>query len=100
MYFLVFIEETAKLQLSMATRKHKKCILIAGYCRIESDDINIVEGIISMIFEYQKLAAWSGQYKGSQINLTDDDTKAIAIGPDEGHSVRADFAIARGDIVE
>ena len=65
---------------------------------MESQDMNIIDGIISIIFEYLKCATWSKTFKGSQIVLSDDDTKAICV-VDRGHSVRADFAINRGEIV-
>ena len=45
--------------------------LIYGYCRIESNDMNIVDGIISIIFEYQRHAQWSKRYYGPCSATTD-----------------------------
>ena len=95
----------------MAHTKDKSHKLIAGYCRIESNDMNIIDGIISIIFEYQRFAQWSSKHKGDMVILSEDDTKAtcgewmdddIDYGPDEiedfAHSVRADFHIERGKV--
>ena len=79
-------------------KQDKYYILISGYCRIESRDMNIIDGIIMIIFEYHKFAKWSNVYKGSGIKLFDDDTKAECIEEDI-HSVRADFAIKKGEII-
>ena len=72
--------------------------LISGYCRIESNDMNIIDGIILIIFEYCKVAKWSNVYKGSYIKLLDDDTKAKCV-EDAGHSVRADLFVTKGKII-
>ena len=86
----------------------RKYELISGYCRIESNDMNIIDDIISIIFEYQKHATWSKDHKGDIIELSEDDSKATCIGSREtgllpsqyeGNSVRADFGIDRGDII-
>ena len=76
--------------------------MIAGYCRIESNDMNIIDGIISIIFEYHKCAKWSIEYKGTALELSEDDAKVTCIKEEmdmTGNSVRADFCINRGDIV-
>ena len=74
--------------------------LIEGYCRIESNNMNIIEGIISIIFEYHRIATWSNKFKGSSIELTESDSKAMCTGSNgESHSVRADFSIERGQII-
>ena len=93
----------------MATQKDKALKLIAGYCRKESGNMNIVDGIISIIFEYQQRAQWSKQYKGKIIELSEDESKASCVGVRkagmnneceyEGNSVRCDFGIRKGDIV-
>ena len=90
--------------MSASSKKYdeKNYKLTAGYCRIESGDMNIIDGIISIIFEYQKLATWSNIHKGGMIKLSEDDTKATCVDDDYqsvGHSVRADFCIARGQMV-
>ena len=73
--------------------------LIYGYCRIESNNMNIIDGIIYIIFEYHKIATWSNKFKGKSIELTEDNTKAMCIDElEEGVSVRADFNINRGEI--
>ena len=86
--------------MSLANRRFK---LIRGYCRIESSDmIYIIDDIISIIFEYQKLAKWSKKHKGKYIDLSEDDTKAICTKPDwtePSHSVCADFYINRGQSI-
>lgn len=82
----------------MTAKGEKKLKLIAGYCRLESNDMNIVEGIISIIFEYHKSAKWSKQFKGSNIALSEDDSKAMCF-KGSGHSVRADFHIQRGQVI-
>ena len=83
----------------MAEKMDKQHLLISGYCRLKSNDMNIIDGIILIIFEYQKkYARWSNEYKGDKIGLSEDDTKATCV-EDDGHSVRADFAINRGENV-
>ena len=80
----------------------QKELLIAGYCRIESNDMNIINGIILIIFEYHKCAKWSNENKGMALELSEDDAKVTCIKEDidtTGNSVRADFAINRGDMV-
>ena len=85
----------------MAQKASKKLLtLIHGYCRIESNDMNIIDAIINIIFEYHKIATWSKKFKGQSIALIEDDSKAICSHEHmEGHSVRADFCIERGQIV-
>ena len=64
--------------------------------------MNIIKGIILIIFEYQKQAKWSNIYKGTKLKLLDDDSKVICIEEDYAtpqHSVRANFCIDRGQIV-
>ena len=93
--------------MSTDRKQDKNFLLISGYCRTESDDMNIIDGIISIIFEYQQSAKWSNIDKGEYIRLTDDDSKAICDDGDEdsffavgyGHSVRADFCIKRGETI-
>ena len=83
-------------------RKDTNYILVAGYCRTESNDMNIIDAIISIIFEYQRVAKWSNKYKGDKINLLENDSKAICTDDNvegEFHSIRADFCIARNQIV-
>ena len=79
-------------------RKQRKFILISGYCRIESDSMNIISGIISIIFEYHRLATWSNEFKGKHIDLFEDETKAVC-NRECGYSVRGDFPICRGEII-
>ena len=76
---------------------NKMLELITGYCRIESDDMNIIQGIIKIIFEYHRLATWSRQFKGDAIELSDDDTKATNHNVGRYDSVRANFGIQRGE---
>ena len=88
----------------MATNPDKTKLLISGYCRLESNDMNIVDGIIFIIFEYQKHAKWSNKYKGDRIILSEDDSKATAgafieNSGDYGHSNRADFCIEPGQSI-
>ena len=81
--------------------------LISGYCRIESNYMNIIDEIISIILKYHKSAKWSNIHKGKYIILAEDDAKAIcddgveddftAIG--YGNSIRADFCIKRGQSI-
>ena len=59
--------------------------------------MNIIEGIILIIFEYHKSAKWSKEYKGNAIDLSEDDSKATCT--DEAHSVRAHFCIPRDGIL-
>ena len=74
--------------------------LINGYCRMESNNMNIVSGIIGIIYEYHRpVACWSKEFKGDSIELMDNDTKAYCKGTKEGQSVRADFSIKQGEIV-
>ena len=82
-------------------KEMKEYFLISGYCRFESGDMNIVDGILSIIVEYQKqYAKWSNTYKGDNIKLLEDDCKAVSVANEDiGHSVRADFGIERGQIV-
>lgn len=89
----------------MATinRTHK---LIHGYWRLESGDMNIIDGIILIIIQYQRSAKWSREFKGRCIKLSEEDSKASLNGEDmededwtEGQSVRADFGIHRGEVV-
>ena len=86
----------------MAQDSDKIDKLISGYCRRESNDMNIIDGIISIIFEYFKSAKWSNKYKGKVISLSDDDSKATCLGAEswdfEGQSVRADICINKGKI--
>ena len=77
--------------------KDRNAIITAGYCRMESGDMNIIKGIILIIYQYQRLAKWSSVHKGENIKLVEDDSKAVSIA--DGHSVRADFGIHRGEIV-
>ena len=79
-------------------RNHK---LISAFCRIESKDMNIIDGIISIIIEYYKHATWSNQLKGDNIELSEDDSKAICTEypKGSGHSVCANFTINRGDLI-
>ena len=82
----------------MATKDEKNLILIHGYCRIESSDMNIIDGIISIIFKYYKCATWSTEFIGSKMTLEDNETKAVCM-EGSGHSVRANFFVGRGEIV-
>ena len=82
----------------MSSIKDRNHLLVCGYCRIESNDMNIIDGIIMMIFEYNKYATWSNEHKGKGIELFEDDTKAVCVS-DAGNSIRADFCIEKGDIV-
>ena len=69
--------------------------------------MNIIAGILSIIFEYYRCATWSRIYKGAQIVLSEDDSKATCLEEgglndgqsDYGHSVRAEFCIERGQII-
>ena len=76
----------------------KQLSLIHGYCRRQSNNMNIVDGIIYIIYEYQRLARWSKIHKGDKIKVSEEDTRAECI-EDHGHSVTADFCIDRGQIV-
>ena len=84
--------------MSEAQGKEKRLVLISGYCRSESNDMNIIDGIIMIIFEYQRFAKWSKEFKGSLISLKEDDAKAIC-NDDYGNSVRGDIPICRSEIV-
>ena len=85
----------------MAQKASNKLLsLIHGYCRIESNNMNIIDGIIYIIFEYHRIAIWSNKYKGKSIQLFEDDCKAMCVDKRrQSHSVRADFSIERGQIV-
>ena len=84
----------------MSSNKEKLVLLIHGYCRIESNDMNIIDEILSIIFEYHKYAQWSFKFKGKGIELNEDGTIAKCTDiTKEGHSVRADFPILRGEII-
>ena len=74
-------------------------LIVRGYCRIKSNDMNIIDGIILIIFEYHRSATWSNTYKGDNIKLFDDDSRALRVDDDGDHSVRADFCIERGKII-
>lgn len=80
-----------------------KKLMIAGYCRLESQNMNIIDGIIDIIFEYQKLLKWSNIFKGKTIELSEDDSKATCTGYDdlsaEINSVRTEGPIQRGQWV-
>ena len=85
---------------NMAEERDKNYKLISGYCRIESHDMNIVDGIVLIIFEYHKFAKWSKKYKGENIFLEEDDSKAVCSDDiNRSHSIRADFSIERGTII-
>lgn len=74
--------------------------VIHGYCRMESNDMNVVDGIIAIIYAYYQIAIWSKKFKGESIELFDDDSKAMCTDKTkEGRSIRADFAINRGEII-
>ena len=62
--------------------------------------MNIIDGIIGIIFEYHQITTWSNQFKGKAIELSDDDSKAMNNHDFDGYSVRADFCIDRGDIIK
>ena len=85
----------------MSQLRDKNHKLISGYCRIESDDTNVIDGIISIIFKYYnyKTAKWSKQYKGKKIKLFEGDSKAMCVDEVGEHSVRANFCIDKGQIV-
>ena len=76
------------------------CELISGYCRKHSNYMNIIDGIISLILKYQKIATWSNIHKGKLLSLEEDDTKAIASTSEwkVGQSVRGDFSVSRNQI--
>ena len=78
--------------------KNRLLDLIRGYCRIESIDMNIVQGIITIIYDYHKFATWSKKFKGKAIELSEDDIKASNFKIGHHDSVRADFSIERGEI--
>ena len=81
-------------------QRDKEWQVIIGYCRIHSNNMNIVDGIIDIIFKYQQPAKWSSIYKGKMIKLEDDESKAVSLGcGDEFNSIRSDHAIERGQIV-
>ena len=83
----------------MAQRAKARLLkLIHGYCRIESDNMTIVDGIMRIIYEYHRIATWSNVYKGTNIELSEDDTKAECT-QGSGHSIRADFCINRGAMI-
>ena len=79
--------------------KNRLLSLIAGYCRIQSNGMNIIDGIITIIYEYHKIATWSKEFKGDSIELMEDDTKAICKRRPEGQSIRADLSIEQGQSV-
>ena len=86
---------------TMASKSKEKFLkLIHGFCRLEANNMNIIEGIIFVICEYYQIAAWSNEFKGEFIKLSDDDSKATCTKEtDYGQSIRADFCINRGQIV-
>ena len=76
--------------------KTERLRLVQGYTRTESNNLNIIEGINHVIFDYSYIAKrWSSESKGRYIQLSDDDTKAGITGR---ASIRADFGITRGEI--
>ena len=81
--------------------QNRTLMLISGFCRKESNDMNIINGIIIIIFEYQKHATWSKIYKGDDINLSEDDSKATCIKEfeKEAGSIRANFCIKKGETI-
>ena len=81
----------------MSLYQERNYKLISGYCRLQLTNMNIIDGIILIIFEYHRLAKWSNKYKGNNIELLEDGTKAMST--DDGHSVRADFCVNRGQLI-
>ena len=77
----------------MSEVKQRMALLICGYCRTESNDMHIVDGIILIILQYHKHATWSNEYKGKRIKLSEDDTKAMCVESSGGHSIRANFVL-------
>lgn len=73
-------------------------LLISGYCRMESNNMNIIDGILLIIFKYQRTAKWSNKYKGNMIELSEYDSKATCLGAYAGHSVRTDTGVKKGEI--
>ena len=74
--------------------------LIHGYCRIATNNMNIIDGIIAIIFEYHQIATWSKEFKGKCMELLEDDCKAMVKEiPSIAPTVRADFGIERGEII-
>ena len=37
--------------------------LIYGYCRMESNGMNIIDGIVDIIYEFHQIATWSKEFK-------------------------------------
>ena len=59
--------------------ERRNLLTISGYCRTESNDMNVIDGIILIIIEYYKSAKWSRIHKGQGIELSEDDSKATCI---------------------
>ena len=89
--------------MNQSQSNDKHYLVITGYCREHSNDMNIIDGIILIIYKYQKSAKWSRQKKGELISLSDDDSKAICtkdVSTDSmPGSICADFSIDRGEII-
>ena len=89
--------------MSTLSQSESRKVLVAGYCRKESNNMNIVNGILLIIYEYQRFAKWSSIHKGKDIKLSEDDSKATCSSNNRGHaekgSVRADTCIERGQII-
>eukprot|EP01084_Bolivina_argentea_P047742 87986_1 len=50
------------------TSYNKLYLVIAGYWRTESKNMRIIDGIISIIFEYRKFEEWSKEGKNRTVN--------------------------------
>lgn len=66
-----YVFENQRNSMAQSDRKY---LLVLGYCRMESKSMHIIDGIISIIFDYQKHAKWSSQYKGDSILLLEDNS--------------------------
>ena len=59
----------------MSLSKERQCMLISGYCRLESGDMHMIDGILPIIFKYQRTAKWSNEFKRDEIELSGDNTQ-------------------------
>ena len=81
----------------MSNSEDRTYKLICGYCRKESNDMNIIDDIISIIFEYQRSAKCSKEFRGDNIELSEDDSKATKMQEQPHGSIRADFCVKKGE---
>lgn len=80
----------------------KRCLsLINGYCRLNSADLDIIQDIILIIFQFHgtlfQILHFDPAFKSSKVNIINNDKTAVCPKPGPSHNY---YVLAGGDSVK